>query len=545
MGSRHRTRRSGADFSGPGVGLAAPLVAIAAVALALAVVLWIAVAAVSPVSAARRSPTALERSISRSHHRVALVIGNRAYGAKPLNNPVNDARAMAGVLEELGFSVIVRTDADLTTMKQAVGDFSARLEMTDIALFYFSGHGVQVGGLNYLLPVEADISSGVLVRDQAVSVSQILAAMHAGDSRCDILILDACRDTPQAGQLPDSGPGLAEMGAPAGSLIAFATAPGTTASDGTGPNGLYTGKLIANLRTPGLRLVDVFNRTRLAVRQATNNRQVPTERFSLEEPVFLAGKPGTDEQTVTPSRPNLRGLKRRSDGGYVNSIGIRFRLIPAGGFMMGSRDGRGLSSEKPSHRVTISRSFLVAVTETTQAQWQGLMKDNPSRFIGLDRPVESVSWQECRAFIAALNKKEEVDVYRLPTEAEWEYACRAGRRGGWSFGDDEQLLSRHAWFRDNADGRTHPVGGRIPNRWGLFDLHGNVAEWCADAWDDSYYWRSPRRDPQGGEHVVHKSIRGGSWRSEWRDTRSAFRWRCRSLSSGPDLGFRLVREWKE
>ncbi len=185
-------------------------------------------------------------------------------------------------------------------------------------------------------------------------------------------------------------------------------------------------------------------------------------------------------------------------------------LIPAGTFRMGDA---GAAVSSPVHEVTITRPFYLGACEVTQRQWEAVTGKNPSRFTGNDHPVESVTWDECRGFIAQLNEKfAPKDLrFRLPTEAEWEYACRAGTTTTWCFGDDAEKLGDYAWYRSNAGGRSHPVGRKKPNAWGLYDVHGNVVEMCADRYGPTYYAASPKQDPPGPETGTHRVIRGGGW----------------------------------
>ena len=176
----------------------------------------------------------------------------------------------------------------------------------------------------------------------------------------------------------------------------------------------------------------------------------------------------------------------------TNSIGMEFKLIPAGKFTMGQGD--------ESHEVTLTEPFLMGVHEVTQAQYKQVMGSNPSGFKGADNPVETVLWKEamefCRKLSSLPDEKAEGNVYRLPTEAEWEYACRAGTTTTYSFGDNESELGDHAWYADNSGKKTHPVGGKQPNAWGLYDMHGNILEFC--------------QKPSYGYPQLHV-LRGGGW----------------------------------
>ncbi len=209
--------------------------------------------------------------------------------------------------------------------------------------------------------------------------------------------------------------------------------------------------------------------------------------------------------------------------------------------MMGSPEGRNAPRfTHPVHRVVLSRPFWLGIHEVTQGQWRKVMGSRPSKFRGDPRrPVERVSWVQVREFIRRLNAKEGAAVYRLPTEAEWEYACRAGTTTAWSFGPRPEPLSRFAWWIADSGLRTHPVGLLEPNPWGLFDMHGNVGELCSDRFGREYYGRSPARDPRGPDRGAFRVSRGGSWQSGPTRLRSAARVMA---EPGPGLGFRLVRE---
>jgi formylglycine-generating enzyme required for sulfatase activity len=219
-----------------------------------------------------------------------------------------------------------------------------------------------------------------------------------------------------------------------------------------------------------------------------------------------------------------------------NQMGMELAYVPAGSFMMGSENGG--TDEKPAHRVTISNGFYIGKYEVTQAQWQAVMGNNPSNFkdCGGNCPLEGVSWDDAQKFIQGLNGLKDGYTYRLPTDAEWEYACRAGTTGDYA-GDPKEM----AWFSENSGSKTHAVGGKQPNAWGLADLHGNVWEWCQDWYHETYYgaptdgsaWLS------GGEQK-HRVLRGGSWSSLAAVLRSAYRSYNSPAFRNVDLGFRVV-----
>ena len=218
------------------------------------------------------------------------------------------------------------------------------------------------------------------------------------------------------------------------------------------------------------------------------------------------------------------------------SICMKFAWIPPGEFTMGTPGNN--TYEKP-HRVKLTKGFHMGIHPVTQAQWQAVMGNNPSRFKGDDLPVEMVSWTECVAFCEKLGKGDGKQ-YRLPTEAEWEYACRAGSQSTYYFGDDPKLLGDYAWFNGNANGNTHPVGQKKANAWGLFDMHGNVCQWCEDWYDANYYSNSPTDHPVNTTAATGRVLRGGSWGFSAGDARSAYRYDLTPDFRVSSIGFRVV-----
>ena len=213
--------------------------------------------------------------------RVALVIGNSAYSSGPLKNPVNDATDMAAMLQKLGFSVTLRKDAGLQEMDEAIEAFGNRLKRGGVGLFYYAGHGLQVNGTNYLLPIGAKINKETDVKYQAVDANRILDEMATANNGLNIVVLDACRDNPFARSFRSATRGLAIVSsAPSGTFISYSTSPGNVARDGDGRNSPYTAALLQNMQTPGLALGDVFINVRTKVKKETG--QVPWELSSLE-----------------------------------------------------------------------------------------------------------------------------------------------------------------------------------------------------------------------------------------------------------------------
>ena len=219
-------------------------------------------------------------------------------------------------------------------------------------------------------------------------------------------------------------------------------------------------------------------------------------------------------------------------------------LIPAGTFMMGSPDDEKnrYDNEGPQHEVTISKDFYIGKYEVTQAQWQAVMGSNPSFFSGTNNPVEQVSWNDCHELIDKLNAMGLVSgTFRLPTEAEWEYACRAEATTRFYWGDDPNYseVGNYAWHPGNSGSKTHEVGQKLPNEWGLYDMSGNVWEWCSDWWQDGYD-RGPQVDPTGQESGSSRVLRGGCWYYDARYCRSASRLWGGPTSPNYFFGFRVV-----
>ena len=233
--------------------------------------------------------------------------------------------------------------------------------------------------------------------------------------------------------------------------------------------------------------------------------------------------------------------------------------IPAGSFQMGNRGGK--EDESYVHTVTLD-AILMDKYEVTQAEFEKYQLPNPSHFKGANLPVEQVTWVQAAVYCNARSKAEgltpcynedtaacdfEADGYRLPTEAEWEYACRAGSDSDYGFGSEVRRLGDYAWFADNSNKKTHPVGEKKPNAWGLFDMHGNVAEWCNDVYEKDYYSNAPAKNPHGPADGKEYVLRGGSWKSGAEALRSSSR-----LAESPGfsdaclardaIGFRCVRK---
>jgi formylglycine-generating enzyme required for sulfatase activity len=250
-----------------------------------------------------------------------------------------------------------------------------------------------------------------------------------------------------------------------------------------------------------------------------------------------------EARRVEEARLVEAGIKYANENSTVVDLGsgVSMRLIEIqpGRFMMGSPASEaGRNDDEPQHSVTITKAFWLGQTEVTQAQWQAVMGSNPSHSQGNpNHPVEQVSWNDAQEFCRRLSQKTGL-TFRLPTEAEWEYACRAGTTTAYSFGNDAGRLGEYAWFKENSGGSTKPVATRKPNAWGLHDMHGNVWEWCSDWYGE--YPSGAATDPQGPRSGSGRVLRGGSW-SRYSDCRAANRNGNVPGSRNSLYGFRVAR----
>ncbi|OQY43753.1 MAG: hypothetical protein B6240_11770 [Desulfobacteraceae bacterium 4572_87] len=245
----------------------------------------------------------------------------------------------------------------------------------------------------------------------------------------------------------------------------------------------------------------------------------------------------------------LAPVPRQRKGAFTNDLGMKFVYIKPGSFLMGSSSGEsGRDDDEKQHRVTLTRGYYLQTTEVTQGQWKRVMGSRPwagKKYVreNANNAAAYISWNDCRDFIRKLNQMEGSNKYRLPTEAEWEYACRAGSSTRFCFGDSDGQLGNYAWYDKNADDvgyeYAHGVGTKRPNAWGFYDMHGNVWEWCQDWFGD--YPSGSVTDPTGPTSGSLRVLRGGSWYNYARDCRSAYRYRYVPENRGGNYGFRLAR----
>jgi formylglycine-generating enzyme required for sulfatase activity len=513
-------------------------------------------------------------------NRWALVIGNGAYGANigPLPNPVNDATDIAATLRSLGFDVTLVLNATRQQMEEALVAFRHPLRPGGIGLFYFAGHGAQVEGTNYLIPIGANVEQAVTTKAASVSAEQVLASMTAAGTALNILILDACRNNPFLSRWPvRASRGLAPMQAARGSLIAYATAPGAVAADGTGRNGTYTKHLLRYLSTPGLLVEQMLKRVRVAVEEETGGAQTPWESSSLEgdfafRPAAGAGpssggvqEPPRQEQTSTPMPPMAPA--RPSEPGQpelaptvVGKDGVEMVLVPAGEFIMGSTpedivnllrrhpkaNAAIRQDEMPQHRVFLE-AFYIDRYEVTNARFQqfvqvtgyrtqaereggGKIRTGEKTWV----QVPDATWRAPRgkgSSIARLEAHPVVQVSwhdakayctwagkRLPTEAEWEKAARG------------------------TDGRLYPWGNELDGTRANFCDRNCPFAWKDAAVDDGYRATAPVGSYEAGKSPYGVYDMAGNvweWVADWYEAQYYGRSPARH-PPGPTTGTQVV-----
>ena len=297
---------------------------------------------------AQQSRQLVQENSTPSAKRIALVIGNAAYeNAPPLKNPANDATDIAEVLSKVGFNVEHGVNLTQRRMKAMIREFGQKLKGGGQGLFYFAGHGVQLRGRNYLIPVDADIQSETDVEDQGVDTNLMLGMMDEAGNGFNVVILDACRNNPFSRSFRSASNGLAQMDAPTGTLIAYATAPGSVASDGNARNGLYTQELLKNMLVPGLSIEEVFKRVRIAVRNSTAGKQTPWEASSLTGDFYFtaAGKSSATTKLPSTAQPDVNLPARRQPQSEPPPENSGTSKVASGGVL----NGKAISMPQPAY----------------------------------------------------------------------------------------------------------------------------------------------------------------------------------------------------
>ena len=476
-------------------------------------------------------------ALSGNGKRIALVIGNARYEhAGELKNPINDADLMGETLKKVGFEVSLVKNATKKDLISGLDQFSNKALNGgyNVALYYYSGHGVEVGNKNYLMPVDANPKSPADVEFECFEANRIIKKMEEAGVMTKIIILDACRNNPIARSwTKDAGTGgLGAMSAPRGTFIGFSTSPNSVALDGKGKNSPYTMALAEFIPQAGLEIGQVFNRvsgSTQSVAEKEGMNQIPFTSSSLDKDFYFS---------VSGAAPEIK------DPGYSyldKFIGYMI-YVKGGTFTMGCTNNSSdcNEDEKPSVKISLS-DYYIGETEVTQRQWREVMGIDPPQLNkkGCDQcPVERVSWQDVQQFISQLNKKVGEEKYRLPTEAEWEFAAKGGTKSKNTFYSGSNEIDSVAWYYTNAMKEVSEVKKKQPNELGIYDMSGNVWEWCSD-WHRNYSdsITTPFSD---ASNVKAKVYRGGSWYDSPKLCRVINRESGAPALRSSALGFRLA-----
>lgn len=522
--------------------------------------------------------------------RVALVVGNASYTGAVLPHAVADARLMQATLLDMDFQVTALTDADRGGLLEALRVFVEQARGANIAVLYFAGRGGRVEGGDFILPVDALVRSEAELRGQGIDASEVLRLLEEARPAQILALLDACRVEPYAGAAGSGTRGLGRVAT--ATPVVLARAPCNVAAADPGPQSIYATALVRHLLTPGLELSEVFGRAAAEVERVSSGLQRP--EVNLGEGGSFVLWQGRAGAVAGPGRSSAPGEVFQDCSECPQMV-----ILPAGRFMMGSSQsevgreadegprrevvvGAGLAIGR--HEVTL-REFGLFVASTgyrTEAErdvaapgcvsWQGPGFSwvsgrhwrEPGFPQGQDHPVVCVSWNDAQAYLAWLNQKVPAAGYRLPNEAEWEYAARAGSSvGRFPWGDDLSERELCAWangadqaLRAQAEGagkraagcsdghaRTAPGDALRPNAFGLHHMLGNVWEWTQDAWrgDTAGPTASGEAGGAGADTPASRALRGGSWINPPVSLRAANRHQAPAGTRSVITGFRVVR----
>ncbi len=489
---------------------------------------------------------------------------------RKLHYSVSDAESLRTLLKTRygvkseRITALYNENATKIRIEYVIGDMLAdpsRVRPTDRVIIFFAGHGDQtkpVRGnvMGYLVPVDGNPQR---IASTCISMRQIQGAAKTIPARHVLFLVDACysgitgTETRSLGQQSmaqilssarrdqaiqvitagDANQPSLESSKYGHSLFTYQLLEALSGNADADNNGLITAK-------------DIYDYVHPLVASHSDQRQTPRmfTLYGTAQMVFLSPevqypeglRPGKTQKQVRPARDNSLELDSQQE--FNNSIGMKLKLIQPGTFMMGSENGD--PNEQPVHEVTIARPFYIGVYEVTQREYKMIMQANPASSKGDNQPVERVSWFDARRFCDKLSEKEGL-TYRLPTEAEWEYAARAGSQTSYYWGREfEEGYALNSSVFVNG---TKKVGSLKPNSFGLYDMSGNVWEWCGDWYGEHYYSESPKTDPKGPSNGYERVLRGGSWGSEDpARLRSASRFSSPPGNATNYDGFRVVLE---
>lgn len=531
----------------------------------------------------------LTPSHAAAAEKYALLIGVTKYehaqmNRNPLKYPEDDANAVADLLKQGGYTVkvLLGKDATKAAIEAALKEFSKQGSSDGVVLIGMFGHGVQYDELAYFGPYDTstravkDFKGNTLREknrqlklepdpDTMVSMRDILDAMTLSKAKNKIMLADCCREDTSAARGRNAfGSNLKTADLPEGTAALFACSRNEQAYEHDDwQHGAFTRAFLdqvapiaaqgnvkaGNLAEKIQETVEAMVQEKARKSQNVTYLNSGIVDLQLRLPKSLTAKADAP-MPPTPEKPAAKSPPSSPGGDLItNSIGMKLKLISAGEFMMGApadEAHRG-DDEGPQHTVRITKSFYMGVTEVTQRQWFAVMKTKPwagKSYVeeGDNYPTIYVNWDDAVEYCQKLSALEGKQ-YRLPTEAEWEYACRGGKLTAYNFGSDASGMKNYGWFDANAseigEMYAHEVGGKRPNPFGLHDMHGNVWEWCSDLYGD--YSASVAVDPQGPSTGSTRVYRGGSWRYGATNCRTAYRYSyVPTTFRNNDFGFRLA-----
>ncbi len=519
-----------------------------------------------------RGFTSKTKKPKKKGKRLALVIGNSKYThIDSLPNPVNDADSMERTLDDLGFEVLAFKDLEYREMNDAINSFAKKLQSKkyEAALFFYAGHGLQVKGENYLVPIEANISTESNVSYKCVPAMLLLNLMGEAETAINIVILDACRNNPfeekfarSAGRTRRLGGikagGLAPMDAPQGTIIAYSTAPGKVALDGEGKNGLYTSALLEQIKNVNVTIEEMFKSVREDVIELSKEKQISWESTSLTGQFYFNPQPNLlvnpPLPPPIPPKPDLPPENMSFIKGDVFKIGCTSTTNNCEENAISDKEINLDDFYMDQYEVTNQQfcNFLNTTSITADELDKMIKIENPKcnilkvggEFVpkedGARKPVVMVTWNGANAYAESVGKK-------LPTEAQWEYAAKCGSKQlPWGGTSKEIELFKHANYKINKSKEIKPVGNSQPNEFGLYDMSGNVWEWCGDWYTANSYENMSTNNPAGPDKKdAYKVIRGGSYASDAKKCRTTKRYNQKFFEARPDTGFRCVMEIKK
>jgi formylglycine-generating enzyme required for sulfatase activity len=537
-----------------------------------------------------------------SPKKVALLVGINKYMKRnfpDLSFAERDVEELAGALRELGFVTTVLTgsaDGDLratrSNIENQLKQILTGITKEDVVLVVLNGHGIQIKVTRngqekedaFFCPVDAEKPIEPIKDDPEtlLSISYLIDDVLGSKGGKNLVMIDACRDAPQDPNRGVRGVQGRVMTLPEETAVLFscrASQQSFENGQAGGGHGVFTYCLLEGLRGEAANhgeitwaglvrhVEDMMQTGKIAQLLGSRVRQEPIATGNVGRTVLGKIAQLASDRTETGLRRHQsdRDVARAdpksatvAESAITNSIGMKLAYIRPGRFRMGSpADEKERGNDEEQHGVQITRPFFIGVYKVTQQEYERVMGINPAYFTqekggGANHPVERVSWSDaaeyCKRLSALPEERASGRVYRLPTEAEWEYACRAGTTTPFYFG--ESLSSRQANFDGNSSygggakgpysEKTSPVGSYPPNGFGLYDMHGNVWEWCADWYDPDYYQKSPQSDPQGSTSGQYRIMRGGCWSSDAWWLRSAQRGKNAPDRRADSIGMRVV-----